>query len=441
MNTLLVRTGWAACSVLGLAVSTPVFGADLEYGVRLGGSYSDNLQRTADDEQSAGAAVAGVDLRGQRSSGRLRYDVFGDMQYWDYFESGVDSQEFGQLSAQFSYGIVPETFEWMLSGAFDQVREDLLRPAAPSNVENVVTLSTGPRWRLRFGDTFEGLVEGHYTTADYSERAFDSETLGGLLTLGRRLSERSFFGLGAAFDDVSYESDLGVSAPDFERREYFLRVDTEGVRTRFQADAGYAQVSGANISEGGPMARLRATRKLTPFVSAFVGYTREFPTSSGAAFTPERPSEGIADDPSVLTGAPRETQSMDVGLTLARPRTGASLIYGHHRELELVVPAEERTFDSLHASFTHYITPRSSVSLFGVYSREKLSVTGGDSNETFYGGQLNVPLGRKLGLDVRVEHRRRDSDTAIGSYSELSGGIFLRYGSVRRFGSAQVPTP
>lgn len=425
-------------SVAGIALA--VFGvsaqaAELDYGIHAGASYSDNVLRTELDPQSSGAAAVGFDLRTVRDTGRLRYDVYGDVEYRDYFESNIDSQEFGRFIAQTSYAFVPETFDWMLYGSFDQVREDLLRPLAPENLEDVITGSTGPRLTLAFGSGFELQAEAHYTIANYSERDFDNETVGAIMNLGRRLSERSYFGLGASYDDVSYDVAPGLTSPDYERREYFLRFVTEGARTRFEADAGYSEISAAELEDNGPMARMRLTRRLTPYVSGFIAYTREFPTSSGAAFTPEPEQGDLIEDPSVLTAGPRQNQSGELGLTMTRPRTSAAIVYARRKEAGLGT-AQDRDFDELSASFTRSITTRSSFGLYGLYTKEKLedvtSATEVDSDEMVFGSNLHLAFGRGLGVEFRVEYRERDSDVASGSYEELSGGIFLRYGSAPR---------
>src|SRR5690606_13893416 len=83
---------------------------------------------------------------------------------------------------------------------------------------------------MHFGDALEVQVQAHYALAEYSEREADSETVGGVLTLGRSLSERTYFGLGAAFDDVTYDVSPGLIAPGYERREYFVRFNTAGAR-------------------------------------------------------------------------------------------------------------------------------------------------------------------------------------------------------------------
>ncbi len=436
----LLNASRALCTAITLALSAAAAGAELDYGLLAGASYSDNVLRASSNEQSSAAAVVGFDLRGSRTTGRLLYDVFADVEYRDYTEDGVDSQEYGRLIALGSYAIVPERFEWLLSGSFDQMRESLLRPAAIGNLENVTTLSTGPRFTVTM-DTFEVQTEAHYTLASYSERNFDSATAGGVLTLGRRVSERSYIGAGASYDDVTYDVPRGAIAPDYERSEYFVRLRTEGARTEFEADAGYTQISGDGFEDDGPMARARLTRRLTPFVSGFLGYTQVFSTSADATFTPT-PSDGaLFGDASTLSGGPREYSSSEVGLVMSRTRTTATLTYARRAESTVGPREDDRNYDELSASLTRLITTRSSFGVYGTYTDEQLEGVlvdpfgppiDADASELMFGTNLQLALGRALSLEVRAEYRDRDSDVVGGSYKELSGGIFLRYGSARR---------
>lgn len=417
-----------ACLVPGCVLASmlagPAQGDELHVGLRAGGSYSDNVRRVSTDEEGSGAALIGIDLGGRREEGRLLYDLLGDVERQFYMGSDAEDQTYGTLRALTSYGFVPGRFDWRLSGSYDQTRRDLLRPVAPGNLENVITLSTGPQWNVRLGDSFESTLEAHYSTADYSERPFDSSTTGGSVIVGRRLSANSFVGFGASADDISYD-EAASSALDFDRREYFLRLNAEGVRTEIELDAGYSEVDGNSFSNSGPMARINVDRRLTPTLSGFAGYTKGFPTSEGAAFTPSRLAD-LGTDSSVLTGAPRKTESAEIGLDMQANRTDATVSFIRREETRLGVDAQ-RKFNDVRASFTRAVAPRANVTLFARYTKE--DVTNVNADEQVYGLGFNVRLGRLLALNFRAQYRERDSDDAAGSFDETSGGLFLRYGN------------
>jgi len=412
-----------ACSLLVLAAADAA-ADELAFGLRAGGNYSDNVERVAVDETSSSSAIVGLDLNAQREAGRLLYDVFGNVEYQDFFEDDIDAETFGQLYATSSYAFVPERFVWGLSGSFDQTRRDLLRPVAPGNVDDVYTLSTGPQWTMRFGSALESTLEAHYMLADYGEQPFDSDTVGGSLIFGRRQSAQRFIGLGASVDQVSYTSD-DTLADDFDRIEYFLRINAQGARTALDMDLGYSEVESDSFDDDGPVFRLHATRTLTPALSAFFDFVQEYPTSGGASFSAESPPQ-LGTDSSVLTGAPRKSRDSELVLQVRSRRTEALVSYTAREEEELETGAQ-RDFDVFTASATYSFAPRASLTLYGRLTDE--DVVAIQSDETIYGGRINLRLGRLTTVSLRIEQRSRDSDDPLAEFDETAGGLYLRYGS------------
>jgi hypothetical protein len=413
----------AACAAFGVSLATGAQAQEFEFGLRAGGNYSDNVERVPTGETSSASGIVGVDFNGQRDTGRLLYDVFGNLEYQHFFEDDVDAETFGQAYATTSYAIVPERFIWGLSGSFDQTRSNLLRPVAPENLDDVITLSTGPQWTMRFGNSLESTLEGHYIVADYSERPFDSDTAGGSLVFGRRQGATRFIGFGGSFDQVDYDDDT-LASQDFERREVFVRVNAQGARTTLDVDAGYSEVEGDTFDDDGPMFRVSATRELTGALSAFLNFNQLFPTSGGATFSPGAPPQ-LGTDSSVLTGGPRKVQNIGAGLQMRARRTDASLSFVMREEEDLETSVQ-RDFDVITASGTYSFAPRASFTLYARFSDE--DVVGVESDEEIYGGRLNFQIGRLTSLSLRLENRSRDSDVPEGEYEENLAGLFLRYG-------------
>lgn len=432
---------WCLGSVLLIASATTL-AADLEYELRTGVAYSNNVLRVPVDDTDSAAGLAGLRVRGAKESGRFQYELSGDVSYLEYFESTIDGELLGEAYAESSYEILPQNLSWNLDGAFRQARETLLRPAAPGNRDDIFSASTGPTLRARFGDALQAELDARYAIATYSERDFDNDTVGAQLVLARALSGRSLVGVGASFSDVTYESDLGGQSLDFERTEAFVRFRAQGVRTEIEVDAGYAKVDGASVEDSGFMMRLEATRRLTPFISGFLSYTQEYPQSEAPTFTPFGATEGAeGGDASVVSGGPRIARSGDIGLRLERPRTRAELGFSKRKESDLLGLFGDRSSDQFRLRVSRALTPRSQLAAFAGHSRESLSGAGVDANETSGGLELSLTFGRNLGLDLRVAHAERSSDDPAGEYSELSAGLFLRWGRVTPGGRGPSVTP
>lgn len=415
----------------GLAASLQAEPASLEYAARVGAAYSDNLGRTAANKVASGSAVAGVQISAKRPTGRLSYDVTGDLSYYDYFEKAFKSELLGQMSGSAAYSIFPETFLWNAAGSFGQVRQDLSRPAAPGNREDVITFSTGPTLRAHFGTALEASLDARWSRAEYSKRGFDNDTIGARLVLGHRPSANTLLGAGVSFDDVTYSSRAGTATTNFNRREVFLRFDTRLARTQLSADAGYSKITGGNRDASSPLFRVRATRRLTPSFSVYVVYEQQYPTTQNDALV--QPGLGATGtDQSILSAAPRLAKNTGAGIVFARPRTSFEVAFNRLSESGELGALGKRTYDQTTARFTRALSPRSNLSAFAAYSSEDVTAFAARANERGVGAAFNFNFGTSLGLDLQVEQRERSSAAVANRYSELSGGIYLRYGRVRQ---------
>jgi hypothetical protein len=417
----------ALLTAAGHALSAEV--TELGYALRAGFAYSDNIEQAPSGfERDATAAVAGLQLWGSRPTGRLRYDLSADLEYQEYLNLDINSELLGRAALQGSYHFVPDTVSWNARVNYDQIRADLLRPLAPGNLENQITLSTGPTLRARLSSTMVADFDGRYTRLDYSDRPFDNQTLTGRLLVGRRASARSFAGVGVAYDDVSYLSSLVPDSSDYKRKEVFAKVELQGARTGIDLEAGYADASGEIVDDSGPLFRARFTRLLTRSLTAFISGVREYPTSETAPISSiSGPTDGGPIDNSLLTSAPRLTTRFEGGLRLDRARTDWEITYARLKEESLAVSGLDRNYDELRGRISRSLTPRSLAAIYGAYSSDDVSAFSGSFSERTVGAELQFSFGRSLGLELRMQHRNRDGLTAGADSSELSGGIFLRY--------------
>lgn len=415
-----------ACVLPGMASA-----AEVGYTLRAGVTHSDNIERLPDDQaRGTRSAVAGLALQGTRDTGRLQYRIDTDLSYYEYLNLDLDPELLGNADLGGAYHFIPERLLWNASLSYDQIREDILRPAAAGNRESQVAFSTGPSLRTRIG-VVDTQLDAHYARLDYGTRPLDNETLGARMLLGRRPGARSLVALGYAYDDVSYASSGSL---DYDRQEVFARVELEGVRTQLDIEAGYAEVSGALVDDGGLLVRTRLQRRMTPSLTGFIGYVREYPTSEESVAVDA--GAGSADA-SQLTSAPRTNTRIETGVRLERPRSSAELAYAHRRESALLAGIGSRDYDEIRARVSRAFTPRSRGTLYASATREDLSIAAGRAGEHAVGLELGYTFGRALGLDLRVEYRDRNGVAAQDTYDEFSAGLFLRYSGA--FGRRATP--
>jgi hypothetical protein len=401
--------------------------ADLGYVLRGGLTYSDNFdRRPAGEEKGAGAVVASMELDGERTTGRVRYKIEADLSRYQYINARVSGANFGNAMAHGSYELVPDAIRWNADIDYAQQRGDLSRPLSPSNEDQVVHYSTGPTLQTHLFGAFDGLVDARYSRVAYSNTPFDNESVSVQGRLQRRVSPRSMLSIGASHEDISY---VGASAFDFKRQEGTAIMNINGIRTRLELEGGIARVYGEFIKDDGPVARARISRRLTPFIDGYVSYRQEYPTSVGAnlALNPVVPG-GDTFESSIISATPRKSKTAEIGIALNRTRTKADIGFLHSKEDSLSVGIGSRGYDAIHARFTRLMTPSSRSSIYGSVSRDDLSQSARYTEKVF-GAEYGLDLSRSIGIDVRIEHRSRGSNGAStrGEYSELGGGVFLRY--------------
>lgn len=412
--------------------------ADFKWSARTGAVYSDNVNRSASNELDSLAAVAGVQIDGLRQTGRLRFDLTGQLDYYHYLESSVDGELIGAVRGQGTYDIIPEKLEWGLDGSFDQQRGNAFLPAAPGNREDVLTLSTGPTWRARFGDAFSAVVRARYSDASYSEQSLDNNTTSLSVVVERRLSALAAIGVGASFSDVSYDTSAAFNIADVERRELFATGRMTGARTDLSIEAGFATLDNGTTDTSDPVLRASVTRRLSPFLSARLDVSQQYPTTENTRGS--LATIGSIGGRAILSSAPRKQQSGSLGLTYSRARTSVDVAAVTNREEGVFGLTGERKTNSLRAIVSRTLTPRSRGSLSAEYLKDDLPVALGKSTETILGAVYSYSIGAKLSLDAQAQMRNRDADFAAGSGDELSFGVFLRYGRTNTRALVDFPT-
>ncbi|MDR2214657.1 MAG: hypothetical protein LBE59_02315 [Nevskiaceae bacterium] len=410
-------------------------GNNTEFGyvLRAGASYSDNLfLAPSPDDVAVGAAVAGITATGARDTGRFTYQTAVDLTYYNYFKD-YDDQVFGGAALQAAYAFVPETFFWNADFNYDQVRTDLTRPMVADNLSSQTAWSTGPELHLRFGAAMEAQISGHYQAISYPGVLGDGDnsTLGGRALLLRRVNPGTQWGVGASYDDVSYDEQVVADVLDYKRDEFFVRYQSEGARSRFEAELGYSSISGDNVDDSGAMFRGAFTRRLTPTLEGSLSYSREYPTSFVGGLTANTtiPGEGFTDQ-TLFSALPRQQDQLEAALTMTRPRTTARLSYALRSEDPLGADVNKRDFDDVRLVVSRRFTPRATGSIFANRISERYSALAANSSQTRVGGLLTVMLGASLGLDVQIEYNDRSARQLGGSANELAGGIFLRYARI-----------
>ncbi len=404
--------------------------------MRTGVLYSDNVGRTADNEVDSGIGVLGMQLWGYKPVGRLRYSALGNVSYLDVFNKQFPGYALGNVGGTLDFDIVPTAFEWNSKASFEEVRQNLGAALGPTNRESITTLGTGPTFRAEVTNTLDAVLKGNYERSYFSERNFNSETKGGRFDLDHSISRDSHFGVGVTYDDVTYTSDVAAGSFDFTRREAFLEWKATGKRTTINAEVGAAKLQGSGFETTGPLARIDITRRLSPYLSASLNFSRSFPTSP-SAFSPSSfivsgssAAQFVGTDNSIATATARRQTVVGTQLALNRPRTLAQFQLNYSSEVGVQPGVEDdRRYYQGIFSITHFLTPRTSGGLFASYLRDREVSQTIRARESSYGVSLGTLLTTSFSLEAAIRRASRSDATALGRYSEWVGGLFFVWGN------------
>lgn len=189
-------------------------GRSADFGVRVGGGYSDNILRAPVDPESGSYSTVGIDATVDHGSRRLTADVRSDVEWRMYSDDSIDSQPYGNASADVEIAAVQNRFYWILTDDFGQVRSNAYTVDGPDNRQSINVLSTGPRLDIPFGGRTYLQLEGQYSNRRYSDSGeLDNNVVRVEAGLYRRVSATTQVGL--AVDSWDYAgSESSASSVD-----------------------------------------------------------------------------------------------------------------------------------------------------------------------------------------------------------------------------------
>jgi hypothetical protein len=434
-----------AFATTGLALAaTPIFAQDYGFAINAGVGYSDNVTRSVFEQESASAAIVGVELSARKDTGRLQYEGYGDISYISYFSTDVaDDDVVGNMDLRGSYEFVPDRFGWSVTDSYTQLRENFLIPASPNNRQGFNQFITGPDLIMPLGAEYELRGNARYSRSDYETSSeFDAQRYSANLELRRQLGQRSSLGVRASRERVSY-SELEETGLDdeFDRDEYAVRFETTRSRTEFMAEAGMTSVKGDTLDESGPLARLEIRRRISPSLTLAFDGAREFATTGERPrqFRPDDVSQ--PDDDTQFPSAEPFTQSRAaLNLIYNQTRTEWMIGAAYVREQYEETTALDRKLFEYRAEITRTLSPRLQIGASGAIGKDKLEVLSYDVKDSQYGINVRWRATNSLSLVLIGEYFDRDGSLAGAfDYHELTGRLLLRY--VPGASGATAPAP
>jgi hypothetical protein len=429
-NRLMTRAGAAsaAMAVAFSAVAPAVPAADIAYRATLGVGHSDNIRRTAGNEEDETIGSAGLQFSVDQRTAKLTADVVGDLAYQDYLNNTFDSELTGNVAGSARFAFAPERFEWMISDNFGQVLSDPFAPATPDNRENINVLTTGPDFGLRLGSQTKLHLGARYSLTTYETRPLDSDMVSGELSLIRELSSSSSVALIGQTQSVKY--DEATLNADYDQSQGFVRYDATGARTHLAVDVGYTQLEPDNAeSQHGLLFRLNVARRLSPSTTATLDAGREF-SNAATAFASIQGANGIGlgTVPGVQSAQPFTNDRAVLSWNFSRNRTGFTLTAGWFDQSYEDPAAIDQTLTTFSAQVSRELSQTTTLSLRGGYTRGKFEDSSGDYKEFNAGTAFEWRLSRAVSLSLSYDYWDRNGNAAAGDYKENRVWLAIGYG-------------
>jgi hypothetical protein len=406
--------------------------ATIELEGNLGLGRSDNVDRSAADEQSGTLTSAGLQFSVLHATRRVDADLVGDLAYLDYGSDTSGSGLNGNVSGRLGLELVEDRLRWTIQDNLGQTRRELTSAESPNNREWVNRLATGPDLRLELGGAMNLRLGARYAMVDYQHSDTDSTRAGGSLALERELSSTAVLGLNAANERI--EPDDPLVSPTYNRGSAYLRYAVNGARTTFVLDGGGNRVRGGGLSESGALARLELVRQLGRRSQVTLRAGHEF-TDSGNSLDEEPGDQPPAPESGtgslVQAPLPFTNKYAELDWSASGRRTSLGLSGGWFDEDYVGGSDLDRTRLSFGFSAARNLTPRLQVSGVATYNLNTYDTAADDQD---FIGRLVIAwnLGRRVSVETEGEYYRYYSDLANADARERRVWLRVRYGE--RFG-------
>jgi len=239
----------------------------------VGGSYSDNIRRSASQPESGSFSFLGLQSDIQEDSRRLLVDFDSDLEYRMYSKSGLDDELYGNMSALVEIDALPDRISWIFQDDYGQGRTDPFQVDSPENRAHVNVFATGPRFDVPLGQRTAlrvAVLAGTRSIEGSGE--LDNDVLESSLGLARSINTNTEIGIEFSARDIDYEFDALNVELSTASIGYVKQLATGEARVR----VGTNKADYGRIEESGPLVDIRWSRSLGVRSSLELSIGRQF---------------------------------------------------------------------------------------------------------------------------------------------------------------------
>jgi hypothetical protein len=424
------RTTALWCAVCAVLSTTTAAAASASFG--LGAERSDNIARTATDEQTETTATASAALGIEVERPRLTGSVDANVQYRSYLDDSFDDELVGGANVDLSFALIKERFDWILQDNFGQVARDRRVVETPNNRQNFNVFSTGPVITLPLGARTDLSVSGLWTDANYEDSVQNAETIDGTVGLVRQLAEKTDLGVFGSASEIEYDGDPLFQT--YRIKSAYLRFGAEGARTTLSVDGGYTEATHGDESNSGPLVHLSISRRVGAYSMLALTAGSDF-EDTASQFRLDQTQLGIqtSNQDAVVAADVFRSNFVFLSFDTERDRTSFRVGLSGAKERHEEQTTLDRDIVRSSLVIGRQVTQRLDVNLHGEYMDEDFVGAAATSfREWSFGVGVALRLSENLNMQLAVDRYDGSGDGDSRDYEENRAYISFGYSTGRR---------
>ena len=379
-----------------------------------GVTYSDNISRIEDGEESGAQAGAVAGFRFFEVKPRWNANVEAAGTYLRYFSDDTledNSDQLGWLTAQGSFSIMPRYLSWEVLDNYGQVATDPFGSLRPSDRQNINYATTGPNFAFPVGATNRFDVQLRYSDVRYSETKIQNSHRNSVNAgLVHEWTPIRTISLNYYGEQVKFKNDTIFR--DYDLQSAFLSLNSTPRRMRIGIDLGITQIDDGTASESSTLAALAISRQIGRVSSIQVYGRRAFADSADAfRFGQGGGEDSVLIDQDVqVLGQPYRETYYSFGYIASLRRSVVAVGPYWVDEKYVRNEALNRRRSGTRADVSYVVSP--SVRMGGYVSYEKNKFAGilQDNTDMVFGFALANRITDSLEVGIRLERYDRNSD-------------------------------
>ena len=209
--------------------------ARVDYSMGINAEYTDNsnLQSTNQVDDLKQSALLGLSV--QESSASITSDIRTLIEYNNYRDDTFADETLVNLNGDLLWTIRPSSFFWVVEDYYSQIKRDVLDAATPNNLIDTNVFSTGPDLVFRLNPVNSIEVNARGSTYSFEDTNVDSNRSSFNLAWVYAVSSFVDISANAGYQEARFTE---IDDADFERQDYFIRINSEYSRSHVEIHLG-----------------------------------------------------------------------------------------------------------------------------------------------------------------------------------------------------------